>query len=140
MKASILYCMILLLAGFVSAQIPQTISYQGLLTDENDEKVTDGSYKLKFELHSAPNNGNILWQETHQNVTVVNGVFNVILGSVNPLAIPFNEPYFLAISINDGERLKPFTPLTASPYSLGLMDSIVVRSKIADGQVVRSLK
>lgn len=130
---------LLCLAFNIHAQVPQTMSYQGVLTNENGNAVADGSYKLKFELHTTPNNGTIPWQETHENVPVINGLFNVILGSINPLDISFDELYFLAISVNDGERLEPFTPLTSVPYSLGLADSIVVGSKIATGQVVRSL-
>lgn len=115
----------LIFANVAFSQIPQTMSYQGVLTDENGNVVADDSYKLKFELHTTPNNGRVRWQETHEKVPVINGIFVIILGSVNLLDIPFDEPYFMAITVNDGERLEPLTPLTAVPYSLGLADSVV---------------
>ena len=123
MKATVLMAFFVFI-NIAYTQVPKTISYQGVSTDDNGNAVANGSYKLKFELYTTPNNGIISWQETHENIPVINGVFNVVLGSINPLDIPFDEPYSLAISINDGDRLEPFTPLTAAPYSLGLADSI----------------
>lgn len=133
---------LLLLCSVVSsgwAQVPQTTSYQGVLTDESGNAVADGTYKLDFELHTTQNNGAIAWQETHENVPVISGIFNVILGSINALDIPFDEPYFLAISVNDGQPLQPFTPLTSTPYSLGVADSVVTASKLAGNTAVRSI-
>lgn len=133
---SIFFSLFLITAG--SAQVPRTINYQGLLT-ENGSPVADGLYKLTFELHTTPDNGIIVWTEMHEEVPVTGGVFNVMLGSVTPLDVPFDEFYALAISINDGDRLQPFTPLTSAPYSLGIVDSVVTGSKVANGYVVRSL-
>ncbi len=124
------------------AEIPQTISYQGVLSDNNSQLVADGQYKLNFKLTNSPNNNVILWQETHDDVAIVNGIFNVILGSVTPLDLAFDEPYWLGISVNDGDVLLPLTELTASPYSLNassVSDSAITSNKIASGHVVRSV-
>jgi len=59
----------------------------------------------------------MLWQETQQ-VDVANGLFNVILGSSNPLNLPFDKPYWLGSTIGTDTELQPRTPLTSSPYSL----------------------
>jgi hypothetical protein len=67
-------------------QIPQTISYQGVLTDANGKAVPDGDYSLTFKLYDVTG-GVELWSET-QSVEVKKGIFNVILGSVNPLTLP----------------------------------------------------
>ena len=61
-------------------QIPQTISYQGVLTDASSTAVPDGTYRLNFNMYEVTLEGASLWTEAH-DVVVVNGIFNVILGS-----------------------------------------------------------
>ncbi|TDJ01723.1 MAG: hypothetical protein E2O76_03390, partial [Caldithrix sp.] len=134
---------LLLLATTLLAQVPQTISYQGVLTDTDGNVVQDGNYKLTFRLYSSPDNSALLWEESQDNISVQAGLFNVILGSITPLDLPFDQPYFLTISVNDGEELSPRIELTSSAYSLNarsVTDSSVTGKKIADGQVVRALK
>lgn len=123
------------------AQVPQTISYQGLLSDADGNAVRDGNYELTFTLYDAESDGRALWKET-QSVAVVNGVFNVILGSSVPFELPFDEPYWLGIQVGTDDELQPRIELTASPYSMrarSVIDSSVTAVNIADDQVVRSL-
>lgn len=117
--------------------MPATISYQGVLSNGDESPVQDGTYELTFAIHDAAEGGIELWTET-QSVTVVNGIFNVILGTVNPLQISFDQPYWLAIQINNGQELTPRIELTASPYSLharSVADSSITTEKLADGAV-----
>lgn len=120
--------LLLLLSTVLSAQVPQTISHQGLLTDSNGNAVPDGDYDLTFTLSTSPNNSVQLWEETHQDVVVQNGLFNVILGSITPLDLPFDDVYHLGISVNGGTELMPRIPLTSSPYSLNVDDDAAVKS------------
>ena len=94
MKQAILLCLLVsTLVNQVSwAQIPQTISYQGVLTDELGILIADGNHELTFMIYDIDEGGPALWSETHLSVAVVDGVFNVILGSVVPLNIPFDIP------------------------------------------------
>lgn len=106
--------------GTVRAQIPYTISYQGILTNVAvpPAVVPDGNYNLGFSLYPVSAGGSAYWTETHNNVPVAEGRFWVELGSVSPLwMVPFNAPYFLGITVNGGTEL-PRIPLTASAYSL----------------------
>lgn len=98
-------------------EIPKTISYQGILTQADGTLVPDGDYNLMFVIYNAETGGGPRWAETHFDVPVSKGVFNVILGSEEPLEITFDEPYWLEIKVN-GQTLTPRIPLTASPYSL----------------------
>ena len=104
------------------AQTPQTISYQGILTDDSSVVVPDGAYSLTFSFYDIDTGGTALWSETHASVTVVNGLFNVILGSVdsvgNPLDLPFDQQYWLGVQVDGGAELTPRVQLTSSPYSL----------------------
>jgi hypothetical protein len=98
-------------------QIPQTISYQGVLTDANGKNVPDGDYNLTFKLYDVETDGIPLWSE-EKSVEVKKGIFNVILGSVNPLTLPFDKQYWLGIAVEGGSELTPRIKLTSSAYSL----------------------
>lgn len=109
------------------AQIPRTISYQGVLTDASGTPVADGSYLLVFKLYDSPTTPVELWSES-QSVSVKGGIFNVPIGSVQPLGIPFDKQYYLGISIDGGTELTPRTELTATPYAF-----VAMRAETASG-------
>ena len=98
-------------------EIPKTISYQGILNQADGTTAPDGDYTLTFFIYDVETGGTELWTE-EQTVTVSKGVFNAILGSVNPLDLAFDNPYWLGIKVNGGTELAPRIALTASPYSL----------------------
>jgi hypothetical protein len=121
--------------------VPETISYQGVLTDGAGTPVADGSYDLTFKIYAVASGGTEIWTET-QTVSVAGGIFSAILGSLNPLGIPFDAKYWLGVAVNGGAEFAPRRELTATAYSLnarGVADSAITASKIADGTVVRSL-
>lgn len=123
------------------AQIPQTMSYQGILRDANGTLVKDGSYTVNFKMYDVPTGGASVWTE-QQSVSTKNGVLNVILGSTTPLIIPFDKQYWLSIAVGDGGELTPRLQFTSSPYSLiarTIADNAVTTSKIPAGQVVKSI-
>lgn len=127
--------------GTAFGQVPQTISYQGLLTDTDGNAARDGNYELTFVLYDAESGGRELWKEA-QSVAVINGVFNVILGSDVPFELPFETPYWLGIQVGTEEELRPLIELTAAPYSLlahSVSDSAITAEKLARGAAVRSI-
>ena len=97
-RLSILQLLIcLFLAGNVIwAQVTQIISYQGVLTDNDGKALRNQNFQITFRIQNQ--GGSNLWSEIHPNVgTDNNGVFNVILGTIdptsNPLDLPFNDSY-----------------------------------------------
>ncbi len=110
----------------IQAQIPRQMSYQGLLTDPTGQLVPDGDHSLTMSLYTQATGGSSIWSET-QTVTVVRGLFNVILGRGTPIsdAVAFDRAYFLGVSVDGGAELSPRAALTASPYAL--------RAVVADG-------
>ena len=135
------FMLLLILPGLVLGQIPQTMSYQGVLTNPEGRVVADGMYTITFNLYTAAKGDQRIWSET-QTIEVKNGLFNVALGSANPLAIPFDKPYWLAVTVGDGSEASERMQLTASAYSLqarSVSDSAITSNKIASGQVVRSI-
>jgi len=112
--------LITILAVQVSwSAVPETMSYQGYLTNASGTAVTDGNYSLTFSIYDVSAGGSALWTETHGSVATVNGIFNVILGSNDALNIAFDKQYWLGIKVGGGSELTPRIKLTSSPYSLG---------------------
>ncbi len=122
------------------AQVPRTISYQGVLTDAQGNLIPDGNHTLTLKLYDAATNGSLLFIET-QTVPVVKGVFNAIIGSVTalPASLAFDRAYFLGVSVDGGAELSPRTPLTAAPYALRAERASVAEALIpnAGGVVTR---
>ncbi len=141
-RTILLTALLLMLAAQIAwGQIPRTISYQGVLTDAGGTVVTDGNYNLTFKLYDVSIGKSPLWSEG-QSAAVNKGIFNVILGSVTPLTLPFDKAYWLGVTVGGGSELIPRIPLTASAYSLNarsVVDSAITGQKIAPGQVVRSI-
>ena len=113
---------ILILTPFLWGQIPQTMSYQGVLTDANGVPVPDGNYNVTFRLYEGATGGNPLWEEA-QLIAATSGIFNVILGRVIPLNLAFDNPYWLGVTVAAGSELTPRIQLTSSAYSLNAADA-----------------
>jgi microcystin-dependent protein len=111
------------LLNSVYSQIPQKMSYQGYLTDAAGIKVTDGNYSLTFEFYEVEKGGNAIWQEIHPIIPVVGGLFNVILGSLNPINLSFDRPYWLGVKVGDEVELLPRIALTATGYSFKALNA-----------------
>jgi len=122
-------------------QIPQNLSYQGILTTTSGEHVPDGSYSIIFSIYDTQIDGAALWTE-QSDVEVTDGLFSVILGMENPFNLPFDRQYWLGITVGDSPEMSPRIVMTASAYSFqskGVEDSSITSSKIARNQLVRSI-
>jgi len=64
--------------------VPSLINYQGVLKDSLGVPITD-TPAMKFSIWNDSIGGNELWKETYIAVTIKNGLFNVLLGSENPI-------------------------------------------------------
>jgi hypothetical protein len=135
----ILLLVTLFLNVAVNAQMPRTISYQGVLADASGNFISDGNHTLTLKLYNA--SGAVQHSET-QTVVVVKGLFNVLIGSTSglPSNLSFDKPYFLGVSVDGGAELTPRTPLSASPYALRaqVAEEAMSLSPSASG-VVRSI-
>ena len=103
----------------ILAQVPRIISYQGVLTDNQGNLLPDGNRTLTLKLYDNLFSAVPIYTES-QTVPVVKGIFNVIIGSVNPItnSINFDRAYFLGVSVDFGSELSPRTALTTAPYAL----------------------
>ena len=124
MRRSMRCCWLLLSAVLVIllacpsglAQIPKTISYQGVLTDAGGTPVADATYNLTLKLYAAATGGSPLWTEA-QSAPTSKGIFSVVLGTVTPLDLAFDKPYWLGIAVGGAAEMTPRVRLTSSPYS-----------------------
>ena len=98
------------------AEVPQTISYQGVLKDSDGQLVADGEYTLTYRLYNAEDGGDSLWAEAITD-SVNGGVFNAVLGKQTPLDLPFDQPYWLSIEVDGGGELSPRVEFTAAQYA-----------------------
>ncbi|MFI5216330.1 MAG: IPT/TIG domain-containing protein [Candidatus Limnocylindria bacterium] len=99
-------------------QVPGRVNFQGLLLDSAGEPVT-GTVTLQLELFSAASGGSPLWTETHSSVSVTDGIYDVVLGSLTPLTpAHFSaSPRYLQVTI-DGQVLSPRREFVAVPFAL----------------------
>lgn len=123
----------LLLIGQVHAG-PETIHFQGKLTNPDGTNVTDGSYSILFTIYDGGTEvggGTNVWSET-QSVGVGDGIFNINLGTVNQTlatAVDFSHnPLYLSIKVGSDPEMTPRILFSSSPYAfnafkLGGIDS-----------------
>ena len=122
-------------AGIASSEVPQTMSYQGVLKDDTGAIVPDDDYEFTFRLYDVSSGGTALWTEV-QTKHVTAGILNVILGEVLPIALAFDEPYWLGVTIGTGDELSPRTELTGAPYALNAQAVLGTHNEFPDSGFV----
>jgi len=103
-------------AALAAADVPKTLSYQGVLKDSEGNTVPDDLYTITFRIYDADSGGSSLWAET-DTLEVTGGVFNAILGKTSEINLAFDTTYYLSLQIGAGSELAPRIELTAAPYA-----------------------
>ena len=88
MRAIVVLLAAALCCGSANALVPHEINYQGYLTNPGGSPV-NANVTMTLNLYNVATGGATLYTET-QTVTVVNGMFNVLIGSVTALPLPFD--------------------------------------------------
>ncbi len=117
----------ILLTGVISAfaNVPKTMSYQGMATDELGTPLPDGEYSFRFQLWDHPVAGTILWDE-FTPLTTTSGLFTHQLGSITPIPDSVFTKYdslYLAIHVGP-QGLSPRIPVASVGYArrVGTLD------------------
>jgi len=108
--------MLLSAAGVSTAQVPEKMDYQVMLTDAANQPIADQIVGMVFRIYDQQTEGTLLWTETRDVVTNSIGVASVILGGATPLGIDFSGPRWLEVQAN-GEILEPRRELVAAPFA-----------------------
>lgn len=104
----------------------ETFNFQGRLVDSNGIPITD-SKSVVFTLWGAATGGSSVFTETQTVTPDENGVYSVLLGSVNQTlgAIDFSDDMWLQVEV-DGQVIAPRYPLSSAPSALSVRwDKIV---------------
>lgn len=112
------WLIVCLLAVSAYATFPHLMNYQGRLDDANGDPVVDGSYSVTFRLFNTSSSGSALWSET-QSVTTVDGVFSVLLGSIDtiPEFVWYQDSAFLEIQPDGSDPVLPRSLISVVPYA-----------------------
>ncbi len=78
------FILVVLIAAWAQAVVPDLIPVQGVLTDSEGEVVNE-NVAMTFRLFPSKTSNDMLWNETKTNIAVVDGVFAVYLGEELPL-------------------------------------------------------
>lgn len=124
MKKSLSVLFTFLFSVFTAvSQHRETISYQGVL-HQDGKPITD-NFTMTFSLYANALDNSAVWKEEH-NVKVINGLFNVELGTQNVLPSDFSGSNYLGIAIR-GQNEFVRTILSAVPYAFAAK-----RAKVAE--------
>jgi hypothetical protein len=104
----------LMLSVTAMAQIPRVMTYQGILLDSEGNPVDNGNYSVTFRIYDP--DGGLLWTETDM-VSTQDGYFAAELGHTNPLNLPFSEPYYLSLQVQEDDEMPQLQLLTLSAYA-----------------------
>jgi hypothetical protein len=126
MKKIVIFALISFLVCVVPAwaQAPNLVNYQGVLKDSGGNPLT-GTYSITFSLYSVSSGGTALWTETQGSVSVSNGLFSVLLGSVTPLTPSefSGTNRWLGVTVGGDPEMTPRQRIASVPYSLRSSDS-----------------
>jgi hypothetical protein len=104
--------------GHATLGVPYQINYQGYLTDNAGNPVTDSMMNFIVRIFDSEVGGNELWNALKQ-ISVDNGLFDINLGEftqILPYIFRDGEPRWLELQI-DAEVLYPRTRITSVGYA-----------------------
>ena len=99
--------------------VPYEMNYQGWLGNASDTVGITDTLNIRFNLYTTATGGSPVWSELHTNVKVDKGIFNVLLGSINPIPVEIftGEPLWLEIVVGD-QVLEPRKKLVSVGYAM----------------------
>jgi hypothetical protein len=108
--------LVLVVFGLAGAEVPQMINYQGRLTDDAGDPV-DTVVDMMFSICSDSLGTTCDWTELQEDVKVIDGLFNVKLGSNTPIADDVFSGAVCWLGVNVGGEPLPYTQLITMPYA-----------------------
>lgn len=106
------------ISTIIFADVPKMINYQGKLTDQQGALI-DTSISIVFTIYDDSISGALLWSETQSQVVVQNGVFSILLGSVNPIpdSVFDGSIRYLGVKVGDDSEMTPRKGIVSVGYA-----------------------
>ena len=129
MKQIVLAMVFVMLAGVMAqaqaTSVPPLVNYQGMLADADGKPLT-GMKKLEFNLYDTAIGGSeskIWGPQIFSSVPLVNGMFNVILGTTDTSGKSIAEAFgakdrYLGIKVDDGAEIAPRQQILSAPFAI----------------------
>lgn len=139
---------LLLSSSMALAEVPQLINYQGMLSDaQGNPKPSPAN--LSFTIYDSASGTNVIWgPQTFTSVPLINGSFNVILGTTDANGAPIANAFqtadsFLQItdmgsdvaSTSDDTEISPRQQILSAPYALNSSYAAVANNAISANDV-----
>ncbi|MEO6883546.1 MAG: hypothetical protein ABI199_05935 [Bacteroidia bacterium] len=131
MKKTLLIVSILFLSAFfVSAQVPQGITYQAIARNSVGVELASTAIQVKFTIHTGTAAGPIEWEDTQSTTTNQFGLFTLVIGSGTSTTVGSATTFsainwgsgnhFLEVSVNIGSGYVSMgtTQFMSVPYAL----------------------
>ena len=128
LKKAFFPILLILIPFFCFSAVPRTISYQGIVVDNQGNPKPDGLKSFTFTLFTDSTTADSVWSEV-KDITTKRGLFATNLGDKVPLTIPFDTQYWLSVTV-ERVTLPGRVRLTATPYALRA-DTAEVAKKLA---------
>ncbi len=129
-KTSLTLLGVLFCAITFAQSVPQGINYQAVARDATGDELTNHPLDIRLSIISDISNGNISWQETHQDITNSYGLFTAIIGQGRSTSVGSSSTFdlvdwgasnhFLRVEIDYGSGYVDMgtTAFMSVPYAL----------------------
>ena len=111
----ILIVLCFVMVDFTFGQTNRLVHFQGQLKT-SDGQPFEGEVTLTFNFYKTLRSTTPFWSETHENVPVKNGEYEVLLGSQNPLRLSYKK-YFLEVKAEGLDTGFVRTPISGPGYN-----------------------
>ena len=126
MKKIILTVAMAILAFLTFAQVPQTMSYQGVVRDADNALVVSKAVSIELSILRGSDEGDVVYAEKHDAATNANGLVSLELGNGEQISeTAFSQidwsagPYFVkTVAEFDGKTVTGITPMLTVPYAM----------------------
>jgi hypothetical protein len=107
-----------LLYSQTHAEVPQMINYQGKLTTAEGGCLND-TVQMVFSVYPDSFGTTADWTETQDSVVVKEGIFSVLLGSVDsiPTSLFDGSVKYLGVQVESDPEMRPLKPMVSVPYA-----------------------
>ncbi|MCK4225198.1 MAG: hypothetical protein KAX39_08450, partial [candidate division Zixibacteria bacterium] len=122
MKAKVFFAGLLFAVIFFYSlsysQVPQMINYQGKLTTPQGALI-DTTVSMVFSIYADSEGTILLWEEEQTSMVVEKGIFDVLLGALNPLDDTVFEGgvRYLGVKVGDDPEMIPLKEMVSVAYA-----------------------